>query len=196
MAPNRPQTSIRLDVSIGSSTDLGPLARHVRSTLRSRHRQATLAGPFCAVRDIFTAEYGTSSDRRWHRGPYPHPIAEVLSTPAASITPEVIHGHRPRPHRRCCSCFIISRASRRDAYLEILRLGRNGAAPYKRIHFGPSRQSQIRRIHRRRLASVRSIIPKAVHSRTRTMRRLTPEPGVPAAQAPPPAIQVLHRSMQ
>jgi hypothetical protein len=32
-------------------------------------------------------------------------------------------------------------ASRRDAHLELLRLGRDGAAPYKGIDLGPSRQS-------------------------------------------------------
>jgi Domain of unknown function (DUF6429) len=48
-----------------------------------------------------------SSGRRWHRGPYPRPIAEVSSGSAINITSEVIdHGHRPRPHRRCCSCVL------------------------------------------------------------------------------------------
>jgi len=37
--------------------------------------------------------------------------------------------------------ILISRASRRDAYLEILRPGRDGAAPCKGINLGPSRQS-------------------------------------------------------
>jgi hypothetical protein len=44
---------------------------------------------------------------------------------------------------------------------------------------------------------LRSIISKAVHSRTRSMRRVAPESGLTAAQAPPPATQpLLHRSMQ
>lgn len=38
---------------------------------------------------------------------------------------------------------------------------------------------------------------KLVHSRTRSMRRVAPESGLTAAQAPPPATQpLLHRSMQ
>jgi hypothetical protein len=79
--------------------------------------------------------------RRWHRGHYPRSIAEVPSGSAINITSEIIdHGHRPRPHRRCCSCLIISRASRRDAHLEILCLGRDGAAPYEGIDLRPSRQ--------------------------------------------------------
>jgi hypothetical protein len=82
------------------------------------------SGPVRAVRDILhrsTQHLIRSSGRRWHRGPYPRPIAEVSSGSAINITSEVIdHGHRPRPHRRCCSCLIISRASRRDAHLEIL----------------------------------------------------------------------------
>ena len=42
-----------------SKTEVCPLARHVRSTLRSRHRQATRSGPVRAVRDILqnTAHY-------------------------------------------------------------------------------------------------------------------------------------------
>ena len=60
---------------------------------------------FCKIQHIIR-----SSGRRCHRGPYPRPIAEVSSGSAINITPEVIdHGHRPRPHRRCCSCLIISR---------------------------------------------------------------------------------------
>ncbi len=82
------------------------------------------SGPVRAVCDILhrsTQHLIRSSGRRWHRGPYPRPFAEVSSGSAINITSEVIdHGHRPRPHRRCCSCLIISRASRRDAHLEIL----------------------------------------------------------------------------
>jgi len=37
--------AIRLDVSDGSKTEVAPLERHVRSTLGSRHRQATRSGP-------------------------------------------------------------------------------------------------------------------------------------------------------
>src|SRR4029077_429416 len=70
-----------------------------------------------AIRDILHCRIQhviQSCGRRWHRGPYPRPIAEVSSGSAINITSEVIdHGHRPRPHRRCCSCFAISRASRR-----------------------------------------------------------------------------------
>ena len=36
---------------------------------------------------------------------------------------------------------LFSRTSRWDAHLEILRLGRDGAAPYKGINLGPSWQS-------------------------------------------------------
>src|SRR6266567_2340643 len=48
MAANRPQTSIRLDVSLGSNSELSPLARDVRCTLKSRRRQAAPACPFRA----------------------------------------------------------------------------------------------------------------------------------------------------
>ena len=69
------------------------------------HAQVVPFAIFCKMQHIIR-----SSGRRWHRGPYPRPIAEVSSGSAINITPDVIdHGHRPRPHRRCCSCLIISR---------------------------------------------------------------------------------------
>jgi hypothetical protein len=109
-------------VRVGSKAEVCQLARHVRSALRSRHRHATRSGPVRAIHDILHRSIQhviRSSGRRWHRGPYPRPIAEVSSGSAINITSKVIdHGHRPRPHRRYCSCLIISRASRRDAHLE------------------------------------------------------------------------------
>ena len=117
MAQSRTLHGDQAEVRVGSKTEVCSLARHVRSTLRSRHRQAIRSGPVRAVRDILHRRIQhiiRSSGRRWHRGPYPRPIAEVSSGSAINITSEVIdHGHRPRPHRRCCSCLIISRASRR-----------------------------------------------------------------------------------
>jgi hypothetical protein len=60
----------------GSKTEVCPLARHVRSTLRSRHRQATRSGPVRAVSDILHRSIQhiiRSSCRRWHRGPSSRP---------------------------------------------------------------------------------------------------------------------------
>jgi hypothetical protein len=59
------------NVCWGSKTEVCPLARHVRSTRRSRHRQATRSGPVRTVRDILHRKIQhiiRSSGRRWHRG--------------------------------------------------------------------------------------------------------------------------------
>src|SRR6267142_3504523 len=49
MAPNRPQTLIRLDVSVGSDSDIAAFLRDVCSALKSGHRQAVPACPFRAM---------------------------------------------------------------------------------------------------------------------------------------------------
>ena len=90
----------------------GPDGPEIRLPLFPRKR-TQVGHRFGAIRDILHCRIQhviQSCGRRWHRGPYPRPIAEVSSGSAINITPEVIdHGHRPRPHRRCCSCLIISR---------------------------------------------------------------------------------------
>jgi hypothetical protein len=113
----------------------GPAALEIR--LPFCHWKRTLrAGPACpkgVIRDILHCGLQhiiRSSGRRWHRGPYPRPIVEVSSGSAINIASEVIdQGHRPRPHRRCCSCFLISRASRRNAHLTEGALSRSAARP-------------------------------------------------------------------
>jgi len=89
--------------------------------LRSRHRQATRSGPVGAVSDILhrSIQHIIRSSCRRSAALLRVQIAEISPGSAINITSEVIdHGHRPRPHRRCRSCLIISRASRRDAHLE------------------------------------------------------------------------------
>jgi hypothetical protein len=92
--------------------------------MRGRVRFVPLA-IFCAAEDstLFDHQVGDSPEV---------PVlsafsAAVSSSSAINIAPEIIdHGYRPRPYRRGHSCVVISRASRRDAHLEILRLGRDG----------------------------------------------------------------------
>ena len=73
----------------------------VRCSPNNGHRQDTSACPFRAIRDILHGRIQhviQLCGRRWHRGPYPRPIAEVSSGSAINITSEVIdHG----PHRQC-----------------------------------------------------------------------------------------------
>ena len=61
MAPNRPQTLIRLDVSVGSKPEVAPLKWEVRSTLRSGHRQAVAPCPLVPDSDSCTAAMAAHS---------------------------------------------------------------------------------------------------------------------------------------
>ena len=66
----------RPDHTFGSKAEVCPLARHVRSALKSRHRHATRSGPVRAIHDILHRSIQhiiRSSGRRWHRGPSSRP---------------------------------------------------------------------------------------------------------------------------
>ena len=112
---------------------------------------------------------------------------------------------------RRSSIMDIDRGHIDDAVLALLFLGRHDGmrtwksfdwAAMERLHTkglisNPVGKARSVIFTDEGLASVRSIISKAVHSRTRSMRRVVPEPSLPVAQAPPPATQpLLHRSMQ
>jgi hypothetical protein len=64
----------------GPKAEMAPHKRHDRSSLKSRHRPATPKCQLRAVRYILHCKMRRiigSLGRRWHRGPYPHPIAKV-----------------------------------------------------------------------------------------------------------------------
>jgi hypothetical protein len=98
--------AIRLDVSVGSNSDLKPLARHVRSTLRNRHRQVTHSAPFCAKAesalpalfreaDVERSQPVFNSHRRGVRGGFPRRPFDVSAIPQPTL--RSLHG---RAHRR------------------------------------------------------------------------------------------------
>jgi hypothetical protein len=147
-----------------------PLARHVRSTLRSRHRQATRSGPVRAVSDIL------------------HRSASLFDRP-------VDDGTAALPRRS--SIMDIDRDHIDDAVLALLFLERHDGmrtwksfdwAAMERLHTKGLISDSVAKLNPSysltRPASVRSTISKAVQSRMRSMRRVAPESSLTAAHRP------------
>jgi hypothetical protein len=107
---SRAFSSREANVADGSKPEMAPHTRHDRSTLKSRHRPATPTCQLRVVRDILlqnTAHYSIIRSAL-----APRLLSASNRRCIVRFDAEVIdHGHRPRPHRRCHSCVVISRAS-------------------------------------------------------------------------------------